>query len=191
MPRLVSCAGCKTLTRMADVPKGTPLVPARLEWKSGETMDVKDETGHVAMVPRYDPMLEDFVEKHSHGRPDNEVIGGLIRVWVVDQHTWDAVDVTTRVRTELAKITGDWYEERNEYREAAVACYNAHGNPDMGRKCIDFMNDDRRIGKASYTDDDGRVHHVPNRFRQYLCYQCPYTHSVINVELRWKKGLYK
>src|SRR5262249_31101851 len=107
------------------------------------------------------------------------------------QKTWDAVDVTTRIRTELQKLTGDWYEERNEYLDAAVRCYNAHGNPDMGHKCIDFMDDTKRIGKAEYKDDDGNIHRVPNRFRQYLCYQCPYMHSVINVELRWRRGLYK
>jgi len=176
---------------MPDVPKGTPMVPARLEWKSGETMIIPDDDGLPKMVPKYDPMLEDFVEKHSHNRPDNEVIGGLIRVWVVDQRTWDAVDVTTRVRSELQKNTGDWYEERSEYLDAALKCYNAHGNPDMGNKCPDFLDDSKRIGHAEYTGDDGQVIRVPNRFRQYLCYQCPYMQSHIMTEIRWRQGLYR
>src|SRR5262252_9675549 len=108
MPRLVACAYCKILTKMTDVPKGTPLEPAKLEYVSGETVYLRDQSGAVALVPKYDPMLEDFVEKHSHGRPDNEVIErGYIQVWTVDQKTWDAVDVTTQIRTELQKVTGD------------------------------------------------------------------------------------
>jgi hypothetical protein len=191
MPRIVSCAHCAILTKMPDTPKGTPMVPARLEWATGETRTLEDDRGFPIMVPKYDPVLEDFVEKHTHGRDDREVIGQIIRVWTVDQLTWEAVDVVTKVKTELEALTGQWYEDRNEYREAAVKCYNAHGNPDMGSKCPDFLDDSKRIGNASYRDDDGRLHIVPNKFRQYLCYQCPYMHAAILPELRHKRGLYK
>jgi len=191
MPRIVSCAHCKILTRMPDVAKGTPMKAARMVYASGEEFVYKDDDGNAVMVPEYDPALEDFVEKHSHGRPDSDVMTGLIRVWAVDQATWDSMDLVTNIRSELQKLTGDWYEDRNEYREAAVKCYNAHGNPDMGSKCPDFMDDSKRIGAASYKDDDGRTHNIPNRFRQYLCYQCPYMHSAILPEIRYRKGLYK
>jgi hypothetical protein len=191
MPRIVSCGHCQTLTRMPDVAKGTPMKPARLEWSTGESYVYKDDKGFPVMVPMYDPVLEDFVERHTHGYEDDKVIGGLIKVWTVDQQTWDSVDVVTKVKSEMEKITGQWYEERNEYREEAVKCYNAHGNPDIHNKCIDFMDDSKRIGKGHWRDDDGGEHAIPDRFRQYLCYQCPYVQTAIAVEVRHKRGLYR
>jgi hypothetical protein len=191
LPRLVGCDHCHILIKMPDVLEGTPMIPARLQWTTGEDYVFKAEDGHPLMVPAFDPVLEDFVEKHSHGYSDDRVIGGLIKVWTIDQRTWDTVDVVTKVRTELKEMTGQWYEERNEYREAAVSCYNAHGNPTLENKCIDFMDDSKRIGAASWRDDNGGVHEIPNKFRQYLCHQCPYMQSYILVELRRRKGMYR
>jgi hypothetical protein len=53
------------------------------------------------------------------------------------------------------------------------------------------MNDDRRIGPATYDDGDGHVITVPPKFRQYLCYVCPFQQTYIQVELRRRRGLYK
>ena len=191
MPRIVACEHCCTLTKMLDVPKGTPMKQARLEWVGGEEVVLKDEDGHPKMVPAYDVLLEDFVEKHSHGYDDNAVMGGLIKVWVVDQKTWDSMDVVTKIQDEMKKTTGKWYEDRDTYREGAIECYNAHGNPDIHSKCSDFMADSKRIGEKLWRDDSGNVHEIPQKYRQYLCYQCPYMHSAIATEVRWKKGLYK
>ena len=177
---------------MPDVPKGTPMTPARLEWTTGESYIYKDEKGFPIMVPRYDPALEEFVLRHTHGYPDDKVIReGIIKVWSVDQKTWDNVDITTKVRKEIQELTGQWYQDRDEFKEEALKCYNRHGNPDMGNKCPDFMNDDRRIGKGEYKDDNGNVHKIPNKFRQYLCYMCPYMQAHIATEVRFRKGLYK
>lgn len=192
MPRLVSCNNCKTLTRMPDVPKGTPMIPARLEWTTGEDYVYNDEDRHPKMVPAYDPILEAFVELHTHGYDDAKFLQEeVIQVWAVDQKTWDSVDVVTKVKGELEKATGQWYSDRDEFREEAVKCYNRHGNPDLGSRCHDFRDEDRRIGPESYRDDNGRVHIIPNRFRQYLCYQCPYFQTYILTEQRWKAGLYR
>lgn len=191
MPRIVVCEHCSTLNKMPDVPKGTPMKSARLEWTSGETMLLKDEDGHPAMVPAYDVLLEDFVERHSHGYDDDKVIGGLIKVWTVDQRTWDSMDVVTKVKSDMNKLTGKWYEDRDTYKEGAVMCFNDHGNPDLTSKCPDFMDDSKRIGAKSWRDDNGNNHVIPNRFRQYLCYQCPYTQSAIAVEVRRQRGAYR
>ena len=47
------------------------------------------------------------------------------------------------------------------------------------------------IGRASYSDDDGNTITVPDRFRQYLCYLCPFQQTYIQHEMRWKRGLYE
>jgi hypothetical protein len=143
------------------------------------------------MVAAYDPILEDFIEKHEHGYDDNKVIGGLIQVYQVDQKTWDTMDVVTKIKKELEVQTQQHYAEVDEYKEAAVKCYNAHGNPDIQTGCRDYMDDTKRIGNATYTDDDGRIITVPPKYRQYLCYLCPFQQTQINVELRRRKGYYK
>ena len=191
MPRLVGCNQCRILQRIPDVTPGTPYRPARLQWTTGEDYIFLDDKGLPVMVAAYDPVLEDFVEKHTHGYDDDKVIGGLIQVWAVDQQTWDSIDVVTKIKKELQASTNHWYEERDEYREAAIACYNKHGNPDLGTGCPDYLSDDRRIGHGTYKTDDGGNVTVPPKFRQYLCYLCPYQYAYVNVELRRRKGYYK
>ena len=191
MPRLVSCHFCRILQRIPDVPKDTPLIPAILEYTTGERIIMPDEDGHPKMVPAYDPVLEDFVEKHDHGMPDTAVTHrSMVETWAVDQKTWDAMDVVTKIRSELEKQHQAHYEEQDEYKDGALKCYNKHGNPDLSSGCPDYLNDDRRIGPASYDDGDGHTITVPPKFRQYLCYVCPYQQTYIQVELRRKRGLY-
>jgi hypothetical protein len=181
MPRIVICHHCHSLTRIPDVAKGTPMVPARLEWRDGEQFMFKDEKGLPVMVAAFDPILEDFVTKHEHGRPEHQVIGGLIQVYGVDQRTWDAMDVVTQIQRDLEKQHNTWYEDRDEYRTGATKCYNEHGNPDLSTGCPDYLDDSKRLGSSA----------VPPKYRQYLCYLCPYQQSYINVELRRRKGAYK
>ena len=190
MPRLAQCNQCQVLQRIPDVSPKTPLVPARIEFQDGFDFIYRDEDGLPQMVPAFDPVLEDFIEKHGHGRDDRDVISGLIQVYQVDQKTWDTMDVVTKIQNELQKQTNEWYEERDEYREAAVKCYNAHGNPTLESGCPDYMDDSKRIGRATYDDGDGHTITVPPKFRQYLCYVCPYQQSYIQVELRRRKGMY-
>ena len=176
---------------MPDPHPKTPLVPAILEWRDGERYVYKDDDGQPVMVPAYDPILEDFVIKHDHGASDNAVVGGLIQVYSIDDKTWNAVDMVTKIKDELRAVNNEWYEERDDYKAAATKCYNDHGNPDLTLGCRDYMNDDRRIGPASYDDGDGHKITVPPKFRQYLCYLCPFQQAYVNVELRRKKGYYK
>jgi hypothetical protein len=190
MPRLLSCNQCCILQRAPDVHPKTPLVPARLEWRDGESYLFREDDGKATMVPAYDPVLEDFIGKHEHGRDDNQVIGGLIQVYYVDQKTWDTMDVVTKVKKELEAQTQQHYQEVDEYRDAATRCYNAHGNPDISTGCRDYMDDSKRFGPATYRVE-GRTITVPPKFRQYLCYLCPFQQAQVNVELRRRKGAYK
>ena len=191
MPRLAQCNFCHILQRIPDVPPKTPLIPARIEFKDGFEFVYRDEDNQPQMVAAFDPVLEDFVEKHSHGREDRDVIQGLIQVYQVDQKTWDTMDVVTKIQDQLKQQSDQWYEEKDEYKEAALQCYNRHGNPDMQDGCSDYLNDDRRIGPATYDDGEGHTITVPPKYRQYLCYVCPFQQSAIQVELRRKKGMYK
>ena len=192
MPRLVTCHVCHIIQRLPDVPEKTPKVPAILEWTSGERVVLKDEDGLPKMVPAYDPMLEDFVEKHEHDLPDKAVThGDQIQVVQVDQRTWDSIDMVTTIKTELQAQTGQVYAETDEYRDGALRCYNEHGNPDITTGCRDYMDDSKMIGRWNYKDDDGHDIVVPPQFRQYLCYLCPYQQTYIQVELRRRRGMYK
>jgi hypothetical protein len=163
-----------------------------LEWTSGERVLLKDDDGLVKMVPAYDPMLEEFVLNHEHELPDVAVTHGeQIQVIAVDQRTWDTMDIVTRIKEELRQQTGEVYDESQEYRDAALRCYNAHGNPDLSTGCPDYMDDSKMIGRWNYKDDDGRDIVIPPKHRQYLCYLCPYQQSYIQVELRRRRGMYK
>ena len=52
----------------------------------------------------------------------------------VEQKTWEAMDVVQMVKGQLHEQTSQWYEDRDTYREGAVECYNAHGNPTLWRR---------------------------------------------------------
>lgn len=191
MPRIVACARCHILQRLPDPHPKTPMIPAVLEWRDGERYVYKDDEGNAVMVPAYDPLMEDFVRKHEHGLDDNRIVRGeLIQVWAVDQKTWDSMDVVTKIKGHLSEVMKQNYAEKDEYREEAAKCYNAHGNPDIALGCRDYKDDSKRIGPATYEDDDGNTITVPAQFRHYLCYMCPFQQSVIQVEMRRRRGAY-
>ena len=177
---------------MPDVHPQTPLVPAILEYHDGQRIILPDEDGHPKMVPAFDPMLEEFVVKHEHDLPDRAVTHGQqIEVMAVDQHTWETMDVVTKIKENLEAQSGTIYTESQEYKEGALRCYNEHGNPDLDSGCPDYMSDAKMIGQWNYTDEDGRQITIPPQFRQYLCYLCPFQSAYVQVELRRKRGMYK
>jgi hypothetical protein len=177
---------------MPDVPGNIPLIPCVLEWTTGERHIVRDDDGLPKMVPIYDPMLEAFVDKHDHDMPDKFIThADMIQVIQVDQRTWEAMDVLTKVKTELQQSTGEVYTENQEYREAAIKCYQAHGSPDLQDGCSDYMDDSKQIGRWNYDDGEGHKIVIAPQFRQYLCHLCPFAHAYVAVELRRRKGMYK
>jgi len=192
MPRLATCHMCRIIERMPDVPKNIPLIPCVLEWTTGERVIVKDDDGLPKMVPMYDPMLENFVRKHDHDLPDRAVThGDQIQVVEVDQRTWDSMDIITQVKKEMQDATGEVYTENQEYREAAIKCYQEHGSPDLQDGCSDFMSEKKQIGQWNYDDGEGHKITIPPQNRQYMCHLCPFMHAYVVVELRRRKGMYK
>ena len=189
MPRVVACSECRIIEKLPDVHPKTPMVQAVLEWESGERHVMRDENGLPKMVPAFDPVLEHWVEQHSHGFDDAYVMGGIITLWGVDQKTWDNLDPITEVKKTLLESTGHIYEEAESIREDAILCYNAHGNPDLQSGCSDYLHESKRIGPSSYKVE-GQTIDIPLKFRQYLCYACPYQSGVIAVEMRRKAGMY-
>lgn len=176
MPRLAVCMVCKKIERMIDVADDVPRVPATVVSDvNHESHTFTNDDGSVIMVPEFDPILEDFVGRHEHGINDVSSMQA-IQVFPVDQATYDKVDVVAELKTELSKITTEFFEESNYYREEALKCYNAHGNPDPS--CPDYLSKSKRIGPQ-----------VPPKYQIFLCHMCP-IQSIINVELRDKKGWY-
>jgi hypothetical protein len=192
VPRLATCHVCHVIERMPDVPDKIPLIPAVLEWTTGERHIIRDDDGLPKMVPMYDPMLESFVIKHDHDMPDKMIThADQIQIIQVDQKTWDAMDILTKVKSELQQTTGEVYTENQEYREAAIKCYQAHGSPDLGDGCSDYMSESKQIGQWNYDDGEGHKITIPPQYRQYMCHLCPFAHAYVAVELRRRKGMYK
>lgn len=180
MPRLVACMTCNKIERIPDHPSDVRLVPAKVAWMDGgveREYEFTHEDGTPILVPEFDPVLEDVTVRHTHGLPDTEVMA-RIKVFPVDQATYEKMDVVTELKNELAKITGEFFEEADYYRTEATKCYNQHGNPQGS--CIDYCDDGKKIGPTS----------VPKKYQMYLCHLCPIQQAYINVELRRKAGYY-
>lgn len=183
MPRIASCGMCLKIERIPDPPPGVAWIDAHYSWEEDGrivTHFLEDDEGNHVKVAEYDPIMEDFVGRHGHGRDDIEVMN-FIKTFACDQKTWDSMDVVSETKKELHKATGEFYEESQHYREEALKCYNAHGNPTMEKKCPDFRNDSKRIGMA---------YKNPSK-QMYLCHMCPYMQTHIAQEARYKAGLYK
>ena len=183
MPRAVVCLVCNKIEKMVDPPADIPLVPARVTWmedgREREYFFKDPETGETAMVPEYDPVMEDFVARHRHDRPDTESLE-YIKVWQTDQATWERMDVVSEIKKELAEQQNLMVEESNHYRDEAVRCYNAHNNPDTKVGCRDFLDDSKRIGRGD----------IPKKHQIFLCHMCPYMQTYVAQEVRWKNKLY-
>lgn len=160
------------------------MVPARWAWDvgNGQTEEhiFKDDDGQDIMVPAYDPLMDDFVERHTHDRPDTDSID-YIRSFAVSQSTWERVDVVQAIKKELAEATGEQFAESEHYKNGALQCYNAHGNPDNKSRCVDLFSDEKRIGRSKG---------VPKKHQMYLCHMCPYVQSYVVGELRNRAKLY-
>lgn len=183
MPRVVSCSICSVLERVPDPPPDVPMVPARWAWQEDgreEEHIFKDDDGEVIMVAEYDPLMDDFVERHTHSRPDTDSID-YIRSFSVSQETWDRVDVVTQIKAELSEATGEQFAESEHYKNGALQCYNSHGNPDNKRRCADVFSDDKRIGRSTG---------VPKKHQMYVCHMCPYVQTYVVAELRNRAKLY-
>lgn len=177
MPRVAACSLCWKLERLPDPPTDVPLVPATVTWDDHgveREYTFREPDGQVTMVPKFDPLMEDFVGRHGHGRPDSDM--GYIKVFPVDWKTWNNLDVVTEIKRELTAQQGGFWEEVDHYKTGALQCYNAHGNP---TNCIDLYDDSKRIGPRA-----------PKKFQIYLCHMCPMVQATVAEKMRHKAGLY-
>lgn len=174
---------CAKIERIPDVPEDVPLVPARVTFMDHgveREYTFKNEDGTAIMVPEYDPILEDVVGRHKHGRPDSD-FDDFFKVMPVSQETYERMDVVTEVKKELGSLTDKIWEESTYYKDEALKCYNAHGNPTLpGSGCIDYCSDEKQIGPTT----------KKKKHQTYLCHMCPYMQTYVAQEMRDKAGLY-
>lgn len=164
-PRIVLCAHCMEVEKMIG-PPNVDYVDATVEWDHGDGdrgsyTFTNPETGLVMQVPETDPVMEDFVGRHQHGREPKDVIES-IHVWTTDMATFVKMDVMQVVKEGLQKQQNMVVEETNGLKDDALKCYNAHGNPDLKKGCRDFRDDSKRIGTSK----------LPKEQQVHLCLFC-------------------
>jgi hypothetical protein len=153
MPRLLACYDCSVLSKLPDY------------------------EGH----PSMDMALIEVCKMHEHNDiPDRAKKGG--QLFGVDTETYDKLDPVTVINKELAKAEVQMHDFRDELKEEAMKCFNAHGRPGEGDGCPDFESEAKTIGRKAG---------IPKDKRMFLCHFCPFTHGVVVVENRRKKGMYK
>jgi hypothetical protein len=123
----------------------------------------RDEAGKPFMVPKYDPALEDWVDRHAHDdihRPDAEKWD----IAVVDNLTWQATDVVRHMKTSLEDSHGVMYSERDQLKDDAMKCFGEHHRPKDS--CMDVFSESKLIGNHE------SQRHIPKSERMYLCHLC-------------------
>jgi hypothetical protein len=143
----------------------------------------RDAAGNPFMVAKWDPALEDWVTRHSHDDihvPDQN----KWEIAVIDRLAWESTEAVKQLSTELSKLNGVMYAERDQLKDDALKCYGDHHRPTLGG-CPDVFSDAKVIGSH-----ESNLHMKPDD-RMYLCHLCPYVHGYVIPEVRWRKGMYK
>lgn len=175
--RLATCLSCRTITKLSDF-EGTN--------------------------PEHDVVLQDWIDRHLHGVPVDEIPGPLhpgAQVAIVDmpdimtspaflnipiedqERALERIEgeAVISLQSELMRQTQEVFEYRDDLRDEAAKCYLKHHSPSYpGKPCIDFKDDSKRVGRTK----------VPAKLQKYLCHFCPYS-STIMVELRRRRGAYR
>ena len=182
MPRLATCHLCRTLTRLPDPPASAPLVPARVAWmEDGREVEVtyRNDRGMPTMVHKWDPALEDWVARHAH----DDIHIPDIEKWdlaYIDKLTWDATNIVKQIQTGLKDSHGVMYDERDQLKDDAMACFNEHHRPTD--RCMDVFSESKVIG--SHESQKG----IKPNDRMFLCHLCPFVHGYVIPKVRHKKG---
>lgn len=180
MPRLALCHICTSLTRLPDPPKSAPLVPARWEWvdEDGKTQEYwfKDEGGQQMLVAQYDPSLEDWVQRHEHLDIPERAMPHRHDLWSIDQLAWDTGKVMEMAKGSMLGETGKMYQERDELKDEAFACFIEHRRP--SDSCPDVFTESKLIG-----NHESNKHIQPDQ-KMYLCHLCPYVHGMVLPQVR-------
>lgn len=134
------------------------------------------------MEGRYDRHLQDAIAGHFQKYGDDPGRHASLIIRIED----DELDLIDPRELQKAIHDGTLEEflrqEREQYKEDALGCYNLHNRPVVGFPgCPDYRSDAKAIGK---------VKGVPPEERTYLCDFCPYQ-SYVEFEKNKKRGLYK
>jgi len=174
--RLATCFSCRTITKLSDFEGANP---------------------------DHDVVLQDWIDRHLHSVPVDEIPGPLhpgAQVAVVEmpditrspkffsmpiedqERALERIEgvAVYDLQSELQRTTQQVFEYRDDLRDEAAKCYLRHHSPSYpSRGCNDFRDDSKRLGRTK----------VPKKLQKYLCSYCPYS-STIMVELRRRKGVY-
>jgi hypothetical protein len=175
--RLATCLCCRTITKLSD---------------------------YAGTNPDHDVVLQDWIDRHLHSVPLDQIPGPLhpgANVAVVDmpditrspqflampvedqERAIERIEgeAVMSLQSEMMRATQQVFEYRDDLRDEATKCYLGHSSPSYPeRKCIDFRDDSKRVGRTK----------VPPQLQKYLCHFCPYTSTIV-VELRRIKGAYR
>lgn len=174
--RLATCLCCRTITKLSDFEGANP---------------------------DHDGILQDWIDRHLHSVPVDEIPGPLhpgAQVAVVDmpditksqkflempiedqERALERIEGTAvfNLQSELQRMTQQVFTYRDDLRDEAAKCYLRHRSPSFpGKGCIDYKDSSKRVGRTQ----------APAKLQKYLCNFCPYS-STIMVELRRRKGAY-
>ncbi len=180
MPRLALCHICTSLTRLPDAPKSAPLVPARWEWEDedGKMQEYffRDEAGQQMLVAKYDPALEDWVQRHEHLDIPEQQMPHRHDLWSIDQLTWDTGRVMEMAKGSMMDSTGQMYQERDELKDDAFNCFIAHHRPKDS--CPDVFTAPKVIGNHESNK------YMKDNEKMYLCHLCPFVHGYVAPKAR-------
>ncbi len=175
--RLATCLFCRTITKLSD-----------FEGRN----------------PDYDVVLQDWIDRHLHNVPVDQIPGPLhpgANVALVEmpditrsesflsmpledqERALERIEgeAVISLQSELMRTTQQVFDYRDDLREEAAQCFLRHHSPSYpDRPCIDYRDDSKRVGRTR----------VPPKLQKYLCHFCPYS-STIMVELRRRRGVYR
>jgi hypothetical protein len=175
--RLATCLFCHTITKLSDFE---------------------------GFNPDYDVVLQDWIDRHLHSVPVDEIPGPLhagAQIVAVDmpeitrspaffsmpiedqERALERItgEAVIQLQSELMRTTNEVFEYRDDLRDEAAKCYLRHNSPSWPeRGCIDYRDDSKRVGRTK----------VPAKLQKHLCDFCPYS-STIMVERRRRRGAYR
>jgi hypothetical protein len=118
-----------------------------------------------------------------------------MRIAVVDDMEWafNREEIRQRINKSNEAVGFDpWVGESiDTFKEDALKCWNQHRQPKEGSPCIDYMSENKRIGRPTQTGRDViKENYKLGQTDPHICQFCPY-HQVVITEIRHRKGMYK
>src|SRR5512140_57806 len=118
--------------------------------------------------PEHDGLLQDWIDRHMHGRTLDEHKGGRIFAYDfsaanIERRAYNPVSgfeseelsamelaAVQEVRAELLKVNQEVFDFRDEVRMDATTCHIKHGQPSWpGKPCIDYHAGSKLLGRRN------------------------------------------